>query len=65
MYGCQGLRFHSNEGFTTSPRKPTGLAEVISEGEQNLGWIVKEGDSTHKAAAEFFTHTLAKNIPTT
>lgn len=60
-----------DSGFTvmrvslTSPRKPTGLAEVISEGEQNLGWIVKEGDSTHKAAAEFFTHTLAKNIPTT
>ena len=60
-----------DSGFTvmrvslTSPSKPTGLAKVVSEGEKNLGWIVKEADNTHKAAAEFFTHTPAKNIHTT
>lgn len=56
-----------DSGFTvmrvslTSPSKPTGLADAIAEGE-NLGWIVKEGANTHKAAAELFIQTPAKNI---
>lgn len=60
-----------DSGFTvmrvslTSPSKPTGLADVISEGEKNLGWIVKEGANTHKAVAELFIQTPAKNIPAT
>ena len=61
----RGSDFAVMRVLLTSPSKPPGLAEVVSEGERNLGWIVKEGDNTHKAAPEVLTHTTAKNIPTT
>lgn len=56
-----------DSGFTvmrvslTSPSKPTGLAEVISEGEKNLGWIVKEAHNTHNPCKKH-THYLEYTI---